>query len=234
MSKKLLMLVVGVALTGCVIQPEKSHSSASAMANRAAAGNCDERRPAFVMAEDVGVARLLGKRNARARTVDGRDHFVTSCPVRMTFPNMAHCDCIPKGESMPDFTGAELSISQTASVPRLYSLIITKGREQTIVSGMRAGRSGDYVEDGDADYLVGTSDHKKYFVYFGNSLGEEPARKLPLWKAYWLEVYFEDPKNSGKYLCAEDMPEASATEGYKRDDSCRQGGVGGGIEPGRH
>ena len=218
------MLLIGM-VSGCSGLNEAPNAAKGAHASVLAGGwRCSNDPNATIDPPSVGGPMLLGSTLVDSRSVTDAVSFATACPVVLTqFESEKKCRW--NNEPPPNFNGAVMTIAYKPSARFTMSIVEPQG-ESYAIDNMTAV---DVDSDGDFDYLEGTFDKKKYFVNFVNGLGNAGVGSGPLEKKYYVQVFYADLGGSDGYLCGSHMPGS-----LQLKNDIKQGGVGGGTEPGRN
>lgn len=213
------ILLMGT-LTGCYrAESVPNAANNTQFAAKLSGYRCPGGTDASIEPQKVGPQRFLGSTHVDSRSVTDATSFRTTCSVTLAeYPSEK--DCRWDGEPPPIFKGAIMRIYSDHSGALAMS-ITEPGGEEYVVDRMRAVERDNYI-----DYLEGTFDRKKYFVNFVNGLGNAPSSSGPLTKKYNIQVFYQDAASPGGYRCADHMP------GSPTKNDAKQGGVGGGTEPG--
>ena len=202
----------------------------------------------FIPKEAVGARRLLGSEKIQARAIDGAMWFTTTCPVPLQDYSVPDACAPDKKEDKIDLANSHMTVTQDGKAFRLKvssTPAIDVPMDRVHVPPPDFATSTDVLEGFDKAGRV-------FFVYFDDSLPDgTPAYTSPLRKTYYLQIYYPTsfpipfpppipPQNIVYWKCGPHMPDQSAEDGRggndggKRADGTRQGGVGGGTEPGHH
>jgi len=202
-----------------------------------APGDCVDGH-AFVPANVVNRSRTLAEK-VIARAIENPAWFATICPVPLTNTHEQHPECIDGAEEIP-LQHTELSITQDPQNPASFRVSLKSVERDAPLEtfDMTAFHFGPQDSQRSVDMLRGNDDkERRFFVFFEDSLPRGTVlHSQKLLKKYWIEVFYQDPRNPGKYLCESHMPDHDVSDTEKEAAHAPhfvQGGVGGGTEPRR-
>lgn len=242
---------MSLAVAACATQSTKvsmTKASVAPVLEKLSEAEC-EKYDGFAWIPEAAVhkRRLLGEPRARSRSIRTSAWFATQCSVvldEQPSGNIPQDDCgTADSEMVVSLKDAKMEIREDLKNRGRFRMTLSKGGKEIEVA-MQPEWYGSSIDDNGVqdlyyfyDALEGVdSMRRKYFVYFEDYQDKSTREGSPLKKKYWVQVYYPVQPDSGSYKCPSHMPSFSATYGSRNDTHLpsvpRQGGVGGGTEPG--
>lgn len=230
-----------LVFTATLLLPACASAPVDGRHAKAQATDCSDY--AYVPANLVHRQRLFGSERTIARAIENADWFATDCSVHLNEGPVAPRSCIPPGATEVDLQDKWLDVRKSATDGTFRMTLAPSegGRPTYVVPNMLPAHYGAADPSKPFDALRGTDGSGRlYFVYLGDFETPDVApHTQSLKKKYWVQVYYPTPPDT--YECIEHAPSSQAENGKRTlspptpqpaHPRPRQGGVGGGVEPG--